>query len=176
MNTTICKGTSDKIADICRKAGVQPVFQQKTTWRGLVTRVKGPQQHMDKGVVYQIPCAQCKEVYAGETGADFSFVLKLLEQWKTKVDNEQKTLQIRKFEGLLNKTSNRRRKDGCLDSQKVVRNLSTPSLTESERDVLALGLNFRISPKAVPVVDIIAAIETQLMNYRRKKHWSSERK
>ena len=62
------KGTSDKIADICRKAGVQPVFQQKPTLRGLLTRVKGPQKHMDKGVVYQIPCAQCNEVYIGETG------------------------------------------------------------------------------------------------------------
>ena len=36
------KGTSDKIADICRKAGVQPVLQEKTTLRGLLTRVKGP--------------------------------------------------------------------------------------------------------------------------------------
>ena len=62
------KGTSDKIADICRKAGVQPVFQQKTTLRGLLTRVKGPQKHMDKGVVYQIPCAQCNEVYNRKTG------------------------------------------------------------------------------------------------------------
>jgi len=62
------KRTSDKIADICRKAEVQPVFQQKTTLRGLLTRVKGPQKHMDKGVVYQIPCAQCDEVYISETG------------------------------------------------------------------------------------------------------------
>ena len=53
---------------VCRKAGVQSVFQQKTTPRGLLTRVKGPQKTIDKGVVYQIPCAQCDEVYIGETG------------------------------------------------------------------------------------------------------------
>ena len=92
--------------------------------------------------------------------ADFSFALGLVEQEKTKTDNETKARQIRKFEGLLNEKSNRRRDDECLDSQKVVRNLSTHSLTESERDVLALGLNFGIAPKAVPVVDIIAAVES----------------
>ena len=62
-----------KIADICRKAGVQPVFRQKTTHSVLCTlslliRVKGPQKHLDKGVVYQISCAQCNEVYISETG------------------------------------------------------------------------------------------------------------
>ena len=44
------------------------MFQQKTTLRGLLTRVKGPQKHMDKGVVYQISYAQCDEFYIGETG------------------------------------------------------------------------------------------------------------
>ena len=47
-----------------------------------------------------------------------------------------------------------------MDSQRAVKNLSIHSLTESERDVLALGLNFGIAPKSVPVVDIIAAVES----------------
>ena len=83
-----------------------------------------------------------------------------MEQEETKTDNETKARKIRKFEGLLNEKSNRRRNDECLDSQKVVRNLSTHSLTESERDVFALGLDFGTAPKAVPVVDIIAAVES----------------
>ena len=83
-----------------------------------------------------------------------------MKQEKTKTDNETKAQQMRKFEGLLNEKINRRREDGCLDSQKVVKNLSTHSLTESERDVLALGLNFGVGPKSVPVVDIIAAVES----------------
>ena len=34
----------------------------------MLTRVIEPPQHVDKGVVYQIPCTQCNEVYIGETG------------------------------------------------------------------------------------------------------------
>ena len=57
------------MGNICRKLGVHPVvFQQMRTLRSLLTRVNGPQKHADKGVVYQIPCAQCDEVYIGETG------------------------------------------------------------------------------------------------------------
>ena len=73
--------------------------------------------------------------------------LELVEQEKTKTDNKTKARQLRKFGGLLNEKSNRRRDDECLDSQKVVRNLSTHSLTKSKRDVLALGLNFGIAPQ-----------------------------
>ena len=62
------RGTSDKLGEICRKLGVHPVFQQRRTLRGFLTRVKRPQQHVDKGMVYQIPCTQCNEVYIGETG------------------------------------------------------------------------------------------------------------
>ena len=66
---------------------------------------------------------------------------------------------MRKFEGLMNSKNRRRGGEERLDSKKVVRNLSERTLTESETDVLALGLNFAVAPKAVPVVDIIAAFE-----------------
>ena len=62
------RGTSDTLGNICRKLGVHPVFRQRRTLRSLHTRVKGPQKHVDKGVVYQIPCMECDEVYIGETG------------------------------------------------------------------------------------------------------------
>ena len=58
------RGTSDKLGEICRKLGVHPVFQQRRTLRGL----KGPQQHVDKGVVYQIPCTQCMKSTLGRQG------------------------------------------------------------------------------------------------------------
>ena len=60
------RGTSDKLGNICRKLAAHPVFQQMRTLRSLLTRVKGPKKHVD--MVYQIPCAQCDEVYIGETG------------------------------------------------------------------------------------------------------------
>ena len=59
------KGVSDKLVDICRKVGIHPVCQQKSTLRSLLTRVKGLKKHGDKGVVYQIPC---NKVYIGERG------------------------------------------------------------------------------------------------------------
>ena len=90
---------------------------------------------------------------------DFIFAFGLVDQEKTKIANEMKTRQMRKFEGLMNRKNSRRSGDEQLGSRKVVRNLSERTLTESETDVLTLGLNFAVAPKAVPVVDIIAAAE-----------------
>ena len=45
------KGTSDKLGNVCWKLGIHPVFQQRSTLRSLLTRVKRPQKHVDKGVV-----------------------------------------------------------------------------------------------------------------------------
>ena len=46
-----------------------------------------------------------------------------------------------------------------LDTNKVVRNLSTRPLTEDEKKVLALGLNYAVTPRMIPVHNIIAATE-----------------
>ena len=62
------KGTSEKIGKICAKFGLHPVFRQHNTLRSILTRVKDPQKHKDKGVVYRIPCGECSEVYIEETG------------------------------------------------------------------------------------------------------------
>ena len=43
------------------------------------------------------------------------------------------------------------------------------SQTESERDILALGLSFGIALKAVPVVDIIAVVESAANKLLKKK-------
>ena len=48
---------------------------------------------------------------------------------------------------------------GSGNREKVVRNLSNRALTEEEKEVLALGLNFAITPKQIPTLDIIAATE-----------------
>ena len=62
------RGFSERIGGICKKFGLQPVYQQKRTLRRMLTKVKGPQKNKDKGVVYKIPCGECSEVYTGETG------------------------------------------------------------------------------------------------------------
>ena len=57
---------------------------------------------------------------------------------------------------MLNK---RQRQRETLNKDRLVVNLSSQQLTESQRDVLALGLNFATAPKRVPVEDIIARTE-----------------
>ena len=46
-----------------------------------------------------------------------------------------------------------------LDRSKVILNFSNRALSSTEEDVLALGMNFSITPSRIPTADIIAAIE-----------------
>ena len=47
-----------------------------------------------------------------------------------------------------------------LDQDKIVKNLSSRSLAPKEKEALALGLNFAVTPKRIPTFEIIAATET----------------
>ena len=46
-----------------------------------------------------------------------------------------------------------------LDQDKIVKNLSSRSLAPKEKEALALGLNFAVTPKRIPTFEIIAATE-----------------
>ena len=83
---------------------------------------------------------------------------------------------MNKFEGLMNSKNGRRGVGERLDSRKVVKNLGQCPMTESETDVLALRLNFAVAPKAVPVVDIIAAVKCTGNELPKEERWSSDRK
>ena len=74
-----------------------------------------------------------------------------------------KEQQKRKFDRLLCKQrkhqdSHRNRKV----SDRVVVNLSSKELTESQRSILAKGLNFAISPREIPTRHIVANVESAI--------------
>ena len=51
----------------CRHLGMRTTFKSKGTLREALEQAKDPQPE-EEGVVYQVPCAECKSVYIGETG------------------------------------------------------------------------------------------------------------
>ncbi|XP_018429349.1 PREDICTED: uncharacterized protein LOC108801941, partial [Nanorana parkeri] len=85
----------------------------------------------------------------------------------------KKRQQKKKFSILLSRTGNshtreeitwrEKEKRGKLQNKEEwVENLSDRVLTQPEMDVLAKGLNFTITPRAIPVVDIILATEASI--------------
>ena len=53
---------------ICTTLGVRPVSKPARTLRQILTKVKTRiPQEKQTGVVYEIPCSDCREVYVGET-------------------------------------------------------------------------------------------------------------
>ena len=85
---------------------------------------------------------------------------KQLETWcsSTTEMNQQETkaTQVQKFERLQAK----QHLVPQLDKDKLVKNLSSRNLTEKEKDVLALGLNFAMKLRQIPTHQIIAATES----------------
>ena len=65
-----------------------------------------------------------------------------------------KRRQIKKFDELY-----RKKYGQGLDHDKVVCNLSKRRLSSDEKQVLALGLNFAVTPKTIPTETIIASTE-----------------
>ena len=84
-----------------------------------------------------------------------------LERWASchgsRVHKKSKERQRKKFDCLM--LSKRQRQRETLNKDRLVVNLSSQQLTESQHDVLVLGLNFATAPKRVPVEDIIARTE-----------------
>ena len=63
------KGVSERIERVCRHLGIKTTFKSRGTLREALVHTKQPQPALKKkGVVYQVPCADCDCVYIGETG------------------------------------------------------------------------------------------------------------
>ena len=73
----------------------------------------------------------------------------------SKVARESKARQINKYNRLYWQKYGR-----GVNPDKVVHNASDRTLTEDEKRVLSLGLNFAVTPKTIPTKNIIAATES----------------
>ena len=67
-------------------------------------------------------------------------------------------------------------KNQQLDTHRVVKNISSRSLTDNEEKVLALGLNFALTPRRIPYRDIIATVEStaRQLSEEQAKHLKKE--
>ena len=68
MHPLYIRRLSETIAKVCAPLGVKPVFRTKRTLKRELMQVKNrtPEQKQT-GMVYNIPCEDCPEVYVGET-------------------------------------------------------------------------------------------------------------
>ena len=84
---------------------------------------------------------------------------KKIKDWCREAEEKEtevvKTRQIRKFNDLCQNKFGKR-----LDPKKVVKNLSSRQLTDDEEQVLAIGLNFALTPKQYPTEQYIAGTES----------------
>lgn len=88
---------------------------------------------------------------------------------------KSKTRQQRKFDLLVVRRKPRQNTESVLSDQKRqgcdtedvdkwVKNLSDRQLTETEKNILAQGLNFAVTPGQIPLVELITATETAIRN------------
>ena len=102
-------------------------------------------------------------------------VLNFIKKAQLSQHKKVKERQSRKFQNLQSKAYNTSRSRIVSQHEDIththtkenwVKNLSDRELTQTEKDVLAKGLNFAISPKALPVVDLITATESAIRSNR----------
>ena len=80
---------------------------------------------------------------------------------------KSKERQLKKFNTLYQKRKDNQQKEineqtTTVDKSKWVINLSTYNITKDERELLENGMNFSVTPPALPTIDLIAKIETTL--------------
>ena len=69
------QGLSQKIEKICRPLGIKTIFESSNTLRQSLVHVKNSiPDEKKKGVVYEVPCMDCEQVYIGETGGHYKRV------------------------------------------------------------------------------------------------------
>ena len=60
---------SEKIERLCHPLGVRAIFKSQNTLRQMLMKVKSTRPaEQRKGVIYEVPCADCDSVYVGEKG------------------------------------------------------------------------------------------------------------
>ena len=93
------------------------------------------------------------------TPEEFHLLEKIHENSYKKYFELTKKRHIRKFNELISKNKVTQSATNITDNKKWVINMSSRQLTHIETDVLAKGLNFSITFKALPNKDIIATVE-----------------
>ena len=78
---------------------------------------------------------------------------------KNREDQKTKQCLIMKLDYLTDKNAEKFTNNFKLDQKKLIVNISSHKLTETQNNVLALGLNFPTNPKEVPYVSIPLATE-----------------
>ena len=82
------KNVSESIRRILTPLNVRACFKLHKTLRNILVHAKG-REHMNKktGVIYQIPCGTCNEIYIGQTGRSLKHRMKEHQRALTSWDN-----------------------------------------------------------------------------------------
>ena len=104
----------------------------------------------------------------------FQKILAFTETSQLKQHKKSKERQIKKFQNLIKHKQSapicqKEAKFQCEDKQTPsqenwIKNLSNRDLTQTEKNVLAKGLNFSVTPTTIPTTDYITAVESAIRN------------